>query len=65
MNYDINNTYAFGDSDNDVPMFKLCKTSIVMGKCTDKARAAATYITDLIEEEGLAKAVKKYVYNEN
>ena len=64
MNYDINNTYAFGDSDNDVPMFKLCKTSIVMGKCTPKAREAATYITDIIEEDGLAKAVKKYVYNE-
>lgn len=65
MNYDINQTYAFGDSDNDVPMFKLCKTSIVMGKCTEKARNAATYITDVIEEEGLSKAVLKYVYNEN
>lgn len=64
MNYDINNTYAFGDSDNDVPMFKLCKTSIVMGKCTPAALAAATYQTDLIEDEGLSKAVLKYVLNE-
>ncbi len=64
MNYDINNTYAFGDSDNDVPMFKLCNTSIVMGKCTPSAKLAATYQTDLIEDEGLANAVKKYVLNE-
>ena len=53
-----------GDSDNDVPMFKVCKTSIVMGKCTPKARDAATYITGLIEEGGLADAVRKYVLNE-
>ena len=64
MNYDINNTFAFGDSDNDVPMFKLCKTSIVMGKCTPSALYAATYQTGFIEEEGLANAVKKYVLNE-
>ena len=64
MNYDINNTYAFGDSDNDVPMFKLCKTSIVMAKCTPAARDAATYITGPIEEGGLAEAVRKYVLNE-
>ena len=64
MNYDINNTYAFGDSDNDVPMFKVCKTSVVMGKSTPKARDAATYITGPIEEGGLAEAVRKYVLNE-
>ncbi|MBP3504241.1 MAG: HAD-IIB family hydrolase [Bacilli bacterium] len=64
MNYDINNTYAFGDSDNDVPMFKVCKTSVVMEKCTPKARDAATYITGPIEEGGLAEAVRKYVLNE-
>lgn len=63
-NYDINNTYAFGDSDNDVPMFKLCKTSVVMGKCTPAARSAATHITGLIEDGGLADAVRKYVLNE-
>lgn len=64
MDYDLNNTFAFGDSDNDVPMFKLCKTSIVMGKCTAKALAAATYQTGFIEDGGLADAVKKYVLNE-
>lgn len=61
MDYDINNTYAFGDADNDVPMFKVVKTSIVMGKATKDAYLAATYQTDLIENAGLAKAIKKYV----
>ena len=64
MNYDIENTFAFGDSDNDVPMFKLCNTSIVMGKCTPSAKEAATFQTGLIEEEGLSQAVRKYVLNE-
>lgn len=63
MKYDINNTFAFGDSDNDVPMFKLCKTSIVMAKCTPAARESASYITGPIEEGGLADAVRKYVLN--
>ena len=64
MNYDLNNTYAFGDSDNDVPMFKLCKISVVMGKCTPAAKLAATYQTGFIEEEGLSEGVRKYVLNE-
>ncbi len=64
MGYDINYTYAFGDSDNDVPMFNLCKTSVVMEKCTPAAKKAATYITGPIEEGGLAAAVRKYVLNE-
>ena len=45
-------------------MFKVCKTSVVMGKSTPKARDAATYITGPIEEGGLAEAVRKYVLNE-
>ena len=64
MGYDLNNTYAIGDSSNDVPMFKLCKTSVVMGKCTSAAKLAATYQTGFIEEEGLSEGVRKYVLNE-
>lgn len=61
MNYDFKNTFAFGDSDNDVPMFKVCNISVAMGKCTLAAKNNATYIADFIENAGLAKAIKKYV----
>ena len=61
MGYNQENTFAFGDSDNDVPMFKAVNTSIAMGKSTPMAIKAATYQTLLLEDAGLAKAVKKYV----
>lgn len=61
MEYDYKNTFAFGDSDNDVPMFKVVNTSITMGKSTIDAVKNATYQTDLIENAGLAKAIRKYV----
>ena len=61
MGYNQENTFAFGDSDNDVPMFRAVNTSIAMGKSTPMAIKAATYQTLLLEDAGLAKAVKKYV----
>ena len=63
MNYDFNNTYAFGDGENDVSMFKAVKYSIAMGNGCDYAKDNATYITDRIENDGLANAINKYILN--
>ena len=61
MNYDYNNTFAFGDGENDVSMFKEVKYSIAMGNGCDYAKQNATYITDHIADDGLFNAIKKYV----
>ena len=61
--YDLKNTFAFGDADNDVPMLKYAATSIAMGQGNDNAKKAATYVTDRIENDGLKKAIEKYVLN--
>ncbi len=61
MNYDFNNTFAFGDGENDVSMFKAVKCSIAMGNGCDYAKENATYITDRIENDGLANAINKYI----
>lgn len=65
MKYDINNTYAFGDADNDVEMFKSVGTSICMGNGSADAKAAATFITVDIKEEGLAKSLKQFLINKD
>lgn len=61
LNYDYNNTYAIGDGDNDIGMFKAVKTSIAMGNGTKNAKANATYITDSIDNDGFLKAIEKYI----
>ena len=47
---------AFGDSHNDISMFEACGTSVAMGNGSDEAKAAATYVTDDIEDGGLLNA---------
>ena len=61
MGYDLNNTYAIGDSSNDVPMFKLVNTPIAMGNATEHAKANAKYITLTQEECGLELALDNII----
>ncbi len=51
-------TFAIGDGDNDVDMFKHVDVSIAMGNGTDKLKAVATHITDHIDDNGFLNAVK-------
>lgn len=47
---------AFGDGGNDVSMFGAVGTSVAMGNGGAEARAAATYVTDHVDEDGLWNA---------
>ena len=47
---------AFGDGGNDVSMFGMVGTSVAMGNGGADARAAATYVTDHIDDDGLWNA---------
>lgn len=47
---------AFGDSLNDVEMFKYADISIAMGQGNPKLKEMATYVTDTIDEDGIYKA---------
>lgn len=64
MGYDIKNTYAIGDSDNDVVMFKKVGTSICMGNGTETAKRYADIVGYDILEEGLAKNIIEYILKE-
>lgn len=47
---------AFGDGGNDVDMFGVVGTSVAMGNGGADARAAATYVTDHVDEDGIWNA---------
>ena len=47
---------AFGDSENDIALFKACGTSVAVGAATEAAKAAATYVTDDIDDGGVYRA---------
>ena len=50
---------AFGDSENDLEMFKAAGTSVAMGQADDRTKAAAEYVTARNDEAGVARAVEK------
>lgn len=51
---------ACGDGDNDLEMLKAVGVGVAMGNADEAVKAAADYVTDTNEEEGVAKAVEKF-----
>ena len=51
---------AFGDANNDVDMLECVGIGVAMGNGTDEVKAAADYITDDIDEDGVYNALKHY-----
>lgn len=51
---------AFGDDLNDIPMFRMVKYGICLGNGKEEAKKAAYYVTDAIEKDGLAKALRHF-----
>lgn len=51
-----NETAAFGDANNDLPMIQTAEIGIAMGNASDLLKQHADYITDSIENDGLYKA---------
>lgn len=56
----IEDTYALGDSINDLEMLDFVGHSIAMGNASPRAKEAAEYVTSHIHEDGVFKALKHY-----
>lgn len=53
---DCTDVVAFGDANNDVPMFETAGTGIAMKNATDGAKKAATYVSEWSnDEDGVAR----------
>lgn len=55
-----NDTYAFGDNDNDAEMLKTVGHGIAMGKHSALAEECAEYVTKTVVQEGIHHALLHY-----
>ena len=60
LNISTDDCYAFGDSNNDISMFKAAGHGIAMGNATDNLKTVADYVTDNIDEDGVWKACRYF-----
>jgi Cof subfamily protein (haloacid dehalogenase superfamily) len=53
-------TLAIGDSSSDVEIIQASGVGIAMGNAKDDVKAAADYVTDSVDEDGIYKALKHF-----
>ena len=51
---------AFGDGENDIEMLKYAGIGVAMGNAGDAVKAAADYVTDSVDENGIENALKHF-----
>ena len=52
---------ACGDQDNDIEMLLAAGTKVAMGNATEDLKKVADYITDSVDNDGVANAVVKFI----
>ncbi len=55
----VENSYAFGDSSNDMAMIRFAGHSVIMGKHDEVLEPYASFITKRVEEDGIAYAFER------
>ena len=58
-NVDKEYVMAAGDANNDLPLFAVAAYKVAMGNATQRLKDAADYVTDTVENDGLAKAIEE------
>ena len=61
LSIDISEVMAFGDGDNDASMIKEAGLGVAMGNSGKMALGVADYVTDSNNDNGVAKALEKFV----
>jgi len=52
---------AIGDSENDISMIEFAGMGIAMGNAIDRVKQKSNFITDTNDNEGVAKAINKFI----
>ena len=55
---------VMGDGGNDISMFECAGLKIAMGNAEEYLKEKADYITETNNNDGVAKAIKKFIFNE-
>lgn len=54
---------SFGDGENDIEMLEATGISVAMGNAFDIVKEKADYVTDDVDNDGVAKAINKFILN--
>ncbi|WP_424245930.1 hypothetical protein Dip510_000864 [Elusimicrobium posterum] len=63
-NIKLEETMAFGDGGNDIPMLKHVALGVAMGNAADNVKAVAKYVTDTVDNNGIWNALQKFIWKE-
>ena len=58
---DMSSVMTIGDYENDVPMLQAAGLGVAMGNALEAIKHCVTHVTASNDEDGLAKAIEKYV----
>jgi phosphoglycolate phosphatase (TIGR01487 family) len=61
LGYSFENIYAIGDSEVDIPIFKIANVSFALKNSSSKVKSSATFVTSKSYYKGFAEAVKKII----
>ncbi|MDR0831598.1 MAG: TIGR01906 family membrane protein [Bacillales bacterium] len=64
LGYDYFNVMAIGDEENDISMLKYAKIKVAMRNASPALLQIANYITESNNENGVGKAIDKYINKE-
>jgi len=53
-------TIAFGDGENDISMLEFAGIGVAMGNASDKVKAHADYVTETVDNHGIALAIEHF-----
>ena len=56
----VEDTYAFGDSENDLEMLRFAGHGIAMGNANEIVKAVAEHITTSVDDDGIYNGLKHY-----
>lgn len=57
---EIEETMAFGDGGNDIPILRRAGIGVAMGNALDNVKAAADYVTSSIDDDGVSNALEHF-----
>lgn len=60
MGISVEETIAFGDGANDMEMLEMAGIGVAMGNALEETKRCADYVTDDVDDDGLAKALRHF-----